>query len=222
MARKNKDRRDQGRVIEVSSINIGDELVKDQFINDTVLYLDDVSEFDEDGGQVSIAGVVYSYTTIDDDSSTLTLVAPGLTTDAADATDVLIYPLATEMVALVNVDEEDDAIYARIPMSMERQIVDRIRDPSEQESVEIELQGNEWVIVDILGQADTTYQGGGAKTLDELDDVTAPAGSASDRQYLGYDLASAQWKPQGPVVREGTALPADPKQFPWQFFVKHI
>lgn len=215
--------RDQGTVVEVSSIQVGDEVVRDHATGETTLFLSDVADFDDDGGQISIEGVVYTYTSKDDDASTLTIPSPGLSAAVPDDTQIYVYPLAYEKWATVIVEDGEDAVLARIPMSMEANVDDGVRDDSEQESATVVLRGNEWEVADIIGISDNTRLGGGAKYLDDLLDVDAPAGAVADRQGLHWDAASASWKPYGPIVRQGTGAPPTPaSSYAWQFYVKHV
>lgn len=216
---------DQGKIVEVSIEHIGNETIQSHAMGETVLYLNDTADFDENGGEVSIEGVVYAYKSRDDDTSTLTLSdGVSLTAAVPDETRVLLYPLAAEKWATVIVEDGEDPIVARVPASLETYVLDIIREQNEQESAIVALEGDEWVIQDIIGISKETATGSGAKILDDLDDVTVTAGTVTDRQHLSYDTASSQWKPYGPIVRHGTTEPETP--FPaashaWQFYIKH-
>lgn len=142
--------KDIGKVLEVSVITIGDEVTRQHNIGESILFLNDVAEFSEDGGRVDINGFQYDYTTIDDDLSTMTLATP-LGQVVNDESLVNVYPVAEELVALVQTDEEEDPIECPVTQSMVPLIPEGVRDEDQQEAVVVEHDGNEWTIVDFPG-----------------------------------------------------------------------
>ena len=145
---------EQGKVAEVQIIPAGSEAAGDHAINDEVLLVDKVDDFEETGGKVSVDGTVLSYTGIDYDVKGLLLASP-LSAAVLDETDVILEQYSEEKWATVIIEDGSDSEFARIPMFMAPDIEDGIRAEEDQESCLIELEGNEWVVRDIVGMSGT-------------------------------------------------------------------
>lgn len=157
-----------GRVIAVEVEVQGSQLSQQELVGATVLHVDDVTDFDEDGGQATVgpSGIVYdaqgqthvyapevvTYTGIDEDASTVILAAP-LSATWAEETEVEVYPRAVTRYAHVeSEDEPDEVLVVRIPHNSLLQIPDGLRDPDAREAVAIEDQDGDWVVTDVLGR----------------------------------------------------------------------
>lgn len=105
-----------GAVIEVSTTNLGAVFAVAAIVGATAITLDDVSPFEELGGQVYIAGTTYYYTAVDADLNTMTLLTGLVTAATADETRVEIYPPAPHRTAMVAFGiEEGEAVRVTIP-----------------------------------------------------------------------------------------------------------
>ncbi len=119
-----------GRVVAVDAQHAGSTLTTDATIGATVLSVVDVLDFELDGGQVTIGGVTYDYTSADETANTVTL-ATGLTTAAATDDEVAIYDpdaqgIVVEYVALVLLDEQDPGDQP-IEVTLQHSLVDMLQ-----------------------------------------------------------------------------------------------
>lgn len=101
-----------GKLVSVTEQNVGDAFAATAASSATTLTLYDVSDFDEDGGHVSIAGVVYAYDSVDMDLDTIHLTT-GLTASAAIDDTVLLWDndqgtVVSERIAMVTMDGQGD------------------------------------------------------------------------------------------------------------------
>jgi hypothetical protein len=99
---------EHGTVLAVQSRRLGDELVGAHSAGATVLQVDDVADFSEEGGWISTPAGVQAYSTINDAASTISLTA-GLLGALADADRVDLYDVEqaqtiVEVIASVQVD----------------------------------------------------------------------------------------------------------------------
>ena len=141
----------QGRVLQVNIDHAGDQLAADAAIGASVLSLYDVADFSETGGQLQVNGLTYSYLSIDDVAATITL-ATTLTVAVLTDDQVYSFPLAEEKWAMVQLDNEDDVILARIPHNLYDRFADGIRTEDDQESALITLEGGVWTVGDIIAK----------------------------------------------------------------------
>lgn len=215
---------EHGRIIAVTARSLGSSLVADTPAGATSITVYDAAEFDDqDGGSLSINDQVIAYTSVNDDTGVITLAA-GLSAAADEGDQVLVYdPLDQKIavdkradVVLDGSDDNTDPIDASIALHLVDKLDTGIRGDTG-ESVLLEEDAGDWRVIDALGIAQRTA----VKVLDDLDDVTIDPARLADRKSLAYNAADDQWEPYGPVVLEGTVLPADPTATPWQFFVKH-
>lgn len=139
----------QARVLDVSEIRSGSELTVDTPLGASVLSLYATSDFNDEGGQVEIDEHVYSYSTKDDDLSTITLTTPTVVAYNADE-EVYLYPATMEKEAMVQVDEED-AVMARVPHTLYDAMEAVVRSEVESEAVLIYNEDGDWVVHDVLG-----------------------------------------------------------------------
>ncbi len=141
----------RGRLVNVLDQAIGSALDGDHADAVTELVVLDASSFDEDGGTLSLNGVEYSYTGIDDDTSTVFLADP-LTDAAADGDDVLVAPSVREKVAVVAIEGSGD-IEIRVPSIWYPMLAASIRDPQTEVAVTMLRVGDDWLLIDARGTA---------------------------------------------------------------------
>lgn len=134
----------------------------------TSLYVSNAAHFPRDGGQFTIEGqetsgvpIVFDYTSVSEGASeedpdilvTASAAPAGMVWD--DEKRVLLYPGGVLSIAEVETPESaDDTIPAIIPHSLKEYLPDGIRDINARESVLVEMRGSEWVVVDVLDQAE--------------------------------------------------------------------
>jgi hypothetical protein len=157
-----------GTVLAVTRELAGDALAAAATATDEVLYLDDVSEFDEDGGQATVTDAeddsiteTVTYSAVDSDGESVTLVDP-LVNSYTVGSLVLLYPEQRDRYAYVQPDDPDllpvqarvpHALKATVPLGQradEPETGDTDNTPGEE--VIVELQRDEWVVTDVLRQ----------------------------------------------------------------------
>jgi len=161
---------EQGIVVSVAEVVMGDELAADAAAGAVQLVLVDAVDFDEDGGQAVIGGETVTYLSADLDTDTLALAA-ALVGSYVAGEPVTVYPEARERVATVQLDVDGEAIAARVPHALYDRIPEGTRDVPDR--VTLTNDGGEWVIADVLGQepvVDGSF----------IDPATIPAPAASD------------------------------------------
>lgn len=140
----------QGTVLEVTSSPYGDELAVAHLTGATTLILTDVTDFDEDTGAVVINGSVYDYVSINREANEMEL-ATGLVEDLDYSERVNLSPLVIEKWAMVEVKENDDVILALIPHSLYDKLADGVREPEDQEAVNVGTRDGDWYVADVIG-----------------------------------------------------------------------
>lgn len=149
---------EHGRILEVRLTRFGSELTGDHATGVSTLLIEDCCDFDDVvGGILVVGGVQYAYFSVDDEAGTIALGSP-LVADASDGDRVDIWDplygdMTTEKVAEVKVDgDEDDAdpVEATIALHLSDKLVEGIRGGLG-ESVLLELDGDTWRVVDLLG-----------------------------------------------------------------------
>lgn len=142
-----------GKVLTVTTLNLGEPAVAAASVGATTLYVADASTFDENGGLININGETVAYLTNDVELDTLTLSVP-LVTAVADQDMVEVSPAAPIKTALVSLGGEgDDPIPATVPHYLLDRLGDGTRDEVAAESVTLEQRGTyEWIVSDIIGE----------------------------------------------------------------------
>ena len=175
-----------GRIVSVDVITLGDNLAADAAMSDTTITVEDAADFDEDGGSLLLNDVVYTYVACDDDTGIISGLDPVLAAAAVEGDDVSVYdPLyaivATDKVAQVAVIGDDgavDMLECAIALHLADKLEEGVRG-GKGESVKIELDGGEWLVVDIRGLSDpATGPGGGDKFKIDPFVVAAPGAQA--------------------------------------------
>lgn len=169
----------QARVVTVVDRLPGASLVVDAAAGAGELELDNVLDFDEDGGSATIADAtqseVVTFTTLSDDLGTLELSGVLVNSYLGDG-ETFVYAdlLGLEKTALVIRDDVDDEqIEVRVPHRWYDVLPEGARGPGEGEAITARFDGTDWLLEDILGQtpsADASY----------LDPATLPPPVASD------------------------------------------
>lgn len=99
-------------LLALSDRTMGDAFDVAASSGDTTLSLYDVSDFDEDGGEVTIGGTVYAYDSADMEADTIHLtsglLAATAVDDRADIWDADNGVVVSERVAMVTVDDQGD------------------------------------------------------------------------------------------------------------------
>jgi hypothetical protein len=184
-----------GVILNVDEEIDGSVLTSDAATDDTVLYVDDTTDFEEEGGDVIIDEVIYEYTAVDDEAGTITL-ATGLLADAAAETYVDITPSGDDRIATVRIDnahDEGEYIEAPILHSLFPFLAPGARDQRGGEQVKLRDDGSGWIVVDVLGQVPVPDPeilqppggGGGTGSLEALGRASveaAPLG-ADDEEF---------------------------------------
>lgn len=142
-----------GKVLSVSTRNLGEPAVAAAAIGATTLYVADASTFDEVGGAISINGDLIAYSAIDVDLDTLTLPV-GLAAAVADQDFVEVYPSTPVKTATVDLGEEGgDSIPVTVPHALLDRLQDGTREDAAAESVTIEQRGTyELILTDVIGE----------------------------------------------------------------------
>lgn len=172
-------------ILNVARRSLGAEVEVQAQIGDLVLHLDDVADLAgfpaaevRVGGDDPAAERVL-YTSVDEDSGTLTLDPSTPMAGQWDpGTPVELFPIAEECEASCFVDGQvdGDALIARVPHSLEPLLSEGTRQPEQAESVWVEEDAGGWVIVDLLGQQPIVASG-----------AIAWGGPTNDLAVFGFD-----------------------------------
>jgi len=169
-----------GRIVSVDLVEFGDVLTADTATGATALVLEDAADFDETGGQLTLGDIIYTYSAVDDETGTITLatatLADAVEGDAVKVYDPNLQAVSTEKVALVEVRGDHgnvDMLMCQVSLHLVDQLAEGVRG-GRGESVKLELDGPDWVVVDVLGQssAGSAGDGSGSQLLAEQDSTT--------------------------------------------------
>jgi hypothetical protein len=144
-----------GHVVAVQESFLGSELAADAALGATSIEVADTFDFDERGGKVLLGDFdVVNYSSVDD--ATGILQTDALPRGWPAETKVLLFPRALERYAEVILDDSDDTevVLARVPHGLLHLIPEGVRDPAagDGESVQVEWDGLEWRVTDVLGK----------------------------------------------------------------------
>lgn len=154
-----------GRVLAVSREPRGDQLAVAAVVNDTVLFLEDASDFSEKGGKAQVtdpegATEEVRYQAVDLTADTITLTN-GILNAYEEGSEVKPIPTRNSRVAYVQLDDPDSLpIRATVPFAMRQQLPLGIRgdelaeDETEiraPENVIVDITAGNWVVRDIVG-----------------------------------------------------------------------
>lgn len=210
--------------------DLGDALTTAAAVNDTVLHVRDVADFDEEGGFLVLNDTVLEYVTCDDDDSTITLAAPlaaaAAVDDRIDVWDEANGQKATVYKAVVDqIDGFDGVATVLVDQSLAHALADTMREATG-ESVSLARDGSELKLVAVHGRrfalAALQYLQGGMTTRQSEDEagvdiLGADAGvpgiyafGAGGSPSVLIDATTGHASFLGEI---GTALPGDPGIF---------
>jgi hypothetical protein len=162
----------QGIVLAVNEMPAGDELDSAVLTGATSVTLVNPLDFNMTGGQVTIDGVIYVYTGIDPITYVMTLSTP-LLADIDAGVRVNVYPDVIEKWATIELQANDDAVLALVPHALWDKLDEGVRDPADQEGVEVGQQNGDWLILDVMAVIPTVNG-------QYIDPTTAPTPTAVD------------------------------------------
>jgi len=147
-----------GTVLDVYKEYAGSPTTQDAFTGDTVLYLEDASDFAEEGGTLVLDdGIPLEYDSADLDADTVSLTVPlaraslgGLVAESF----VLVHPMITWRSVSLHVDGFDEPMIARVPHHYWPWLPLGARDDTvRRETIRITFDGEDWSVTDIEGAA---------------------------------------------------------------------
>lgn len=176
----------QGKVYSVETYPSGTTVLADYAIGATVLEVGSVLDLQETGGQLVIEGNVYDYT-LDSEAALITLPVP-LTTAVEDGAVLLVTPPSEEKRAFIFVDENEDAVIALVPHSLQGDFDEGIREDLERETVVLEEVRGQWVIKDVvalepLTEIRLTQAFEAALEAQEIADVALASANGKNKTY---------------------------------------
>lgn len=147
---------ESGHVVDVTVVTLGDELDGDHADGATTLTVGDCVDFDA-GCVILIDGVTYDVISVDDDANTLT-ISPGLFDAKDDGETVELWdPLyqavssyKSVQVRVLSEDSNEDVVDAALASHLVDKLDEGIRG-ARGESVLLEMDGDEWRVIDVLG-----------------------------------------------------------------------
>lgn len=207
------DQLEAGLVVSVAEVLAGDELLAATPAGATTLVLGDAVDFPEGGGELQIAGdTVLAFTSADLDTDTLHLAAP-TTVAYEEGEQVLVLPLAVERLASVALDGDDESVEARVPHALFDHIAEGVRDPGTEERVSLVLDGNEWVVSDLLGReplVDGSYIDPTTMPPVDVGPTAAPTTSPVPTVNAGSGVAVVRWLGVEDATRYDLYVATDP------------
>lgn len=211
-----------GRIVSVDVVPLGDNIAVDVSSGATSITVEDASDFDEDGGQLLLNGTVYAYATWTEDDATgvgtINGLTPTLATNANEGDTVAVYdPMyliaAVDKIAQVETIGADGNIDT-LEASIAEHLVDKLDEGvrgNNGEQVKIEIEGDEYVIVDVFGLSDPNTGPGGAKFMQDQITVTAtgaqtlnltyePIINSEHAYWNGLYQPGSEWSRDGKIV----------------------
>ena len=149
-----------GRVLNVTAIDLGDEIAVAAAAGATVMEVGDVADFDEAGGWLEVNGEVVAYTGIDDDTATISLATPLAGAVAEYDTVTLISAVGRpvrEWSADIVLDDQEggDSIAAALSHTLVDKLPQGVREGAG-ESVTWRREGSDVIVTGVLGEVPTT------------------------------------------------------------------
>lgn len=200
--------REHGRVLSVKDELRGSTLAQDELTGATTIHLDDVADFDDQGGTLTLDGVTYTWDAVDDDLQTVRLTS-GLTGDVVQDTFAAVTPAVSDRWALVRVDDAFDTsegTYAFVPFGSYASLPVGQRDQEGEEWVTLVKDDNRWVVQDVRADA-SGFTGGIASTaghthmgtgvdstvLTGLSDSVQAVAIGDDSVAIGEGAQATEW-----------------------------
>lgn len=148
----------QGTILEVSIKTLHVTLAEAALIGETVLTLARVDDLPVAPGQVLLEGELLDYTAVtpdpdpDVEQGTIDLLLP-ITVDLDEGDILVVSPIMQEKWATVELQADDDAVFALVPHSLWDRIPEGVREPEDQEYAIVDKQEGDWVVLDVLNEA---------------------------------------------------------------------
>ena len=193
-----------GTITAVEAANLGSELVADAVVGATVLAVDYVGDFDEDGGSLLLNGATLSYSTVDVDANTITL-SVGIAAAASVGDPVQVVEAgspAVEWLAHVALAEGEgdgggdtsDTVAAVIPTALVGYFPEGTYD--EPVPVEVQTNGDTFVVV-TQPQQPPTFSGAllDPSTVPTPHDGVVPGAVGTAITLGGLGLIFVKWSP---------------------------
>jgi hypothetical protein len=139
----------QGKILAVETFPAGAKIALAASIGATEVQVDDSTDFPDVGGQLSLAGVVYTYSFVDPETDIISL-SSALTVAVVEGDDVYLFPEATEKRALVQIGDFEDAVFALVPHNLMDKIDVGLREDDGQEAVNVVQERGGWVLDDLV------------------------------------------------------------------------
>lgn len=185
----------RGKLIEVYPENAGTSVNQDHAIGTQTLVVNSRADFPDEGGELSIDGVVYSYDSVVDsyESDEIHLTTT-LSAAVEEGTEVLSLPLRTRRMGTVaiadHLSENLDTVIARLDHSLQLSLEDGRRDQGFEEDVICEYQYGDLFLVQVLDrEAAVSF---GPIDLDDHTDELPP--SASPTVVLqAFSVGGLRW-----------------------------
>ena len=150
-----------GRVQAVEEEMAGSQVTTDATTSDSLLFVGSTVDFSEEGGGALLVledGTTQPVTYLGVDDVAQTVILSALLPVAVPAdSELRLDPPSVERWAKVVVDEDGEAISARVPHGLFDKLREGIRpDDDSMESVSLDLVADEYVVRDVLGQEPST------------------------------------------------------------------
>jgi len=210
-----------GRIISVDVLTLGSALAVDTAAASTTIEVADAADFDEHGGQLVLNGTIYDYTIVDDETGIITIPA-GIAADALEGDQVAVYSPLYELavstkiaqVEAIGDDGNTDTYHATVAQHLIDKIAEGVRGLSG-ELVKLELDGDEWTVVDVLGLAGTDEARGSRVAAAQDQSVVTVVGAGiaqsillahepilnSEHVYLnGLYQPASEWSRRGQTI----------------------
>ena len=145
-----------GTVVSVTTAPAGVEAAVDAPVGSSTLTVVTALDLAEDGGRVTLDGLVLTYTAADHDAGTVTLAAP-LSTAVPAGAFLAVDPPAPETTAVVEVAGDDgdgvDLVTALVPTHLVPSLPDGVRDGSDPENATVDVVDGVLTVVDLPERA---------------------------------------------------------------------
>jgi hypothetical protein len=142
---------EHGLVRSVQAMHLGSFVSAAASSGATSLVVESILDFNEAGGELTLNGVTYPYSSADYTTNTITL-ASGLTGAAAVSDRVGLSPVTVETTALVEMTGVEDPIRARVPHTLVDRMAEGIRVEGQEESVQLKLEDGDYTVLDVIGK----------------------------------------------------------------------
>lgn len=210
-----------GRVTALTALVLGDELAADVLAGATTITVDDIADFDEDGGWARVggeSGELVEYATADDETGILALVDPivgayseGDRVDVWDPTISGDGAVAIDYEADLSPDDDitGDPLQASVHHSLVPLLETGIREKGS-EAVQLAWDGDDLHVVNVLGklaEVESGYMGAPLVTAFRATDGTVPNASWTTLSWTVDDLGASPFTGRARVSKVGGGVP---------------